>query len=105
MGEGAHPLQALAWALLGRAWLFWVSDLCLCSLKRALTPPNFRHTGGTRLLLRRQVLHWKGCQKLGAYLCLLAKGTQSPPGLLGQVDGGMTRGPAVLTRGRTCPGG
>lgn len=34
----AHPLQALAWALLGGAWLFWASDLCLCSLKRALTP-------------------------------------------------------------------
>ena len=52
-----------------------------------------------------QVLHWKGCQELGAYLSLLAKGTQFPPGLLMQVGGGMTRGLVVLTRGRTCLGG
>ena len=41
----------------------------------------------------------------GAYLSLLAKGTQFPPGLLMQVGGGMTRGLVVLTRGRTCLGG
>lgn len=51
------------------------------------------------------MLHWKGCQELGAYLSLLAKGTQFPPGLLRQVGGGMTRGLAVLTRDRTCLGG
>lgn len=36
------------------------------------------------------MLHQR-CQELGAYLSLLAKGTQFP-GLLGQVGGGMTRG-------------